>query len=108
MLTVSPRTHDLYEKSSLKISLLSEDPAKTKECQKNKNQQNREQNRTSKSMYELAKRRMRACRFKVYYEFRKTPPTGGAKQLLDMWNGCDMVSCNVVHACGRQEALPSA
>ena len=25
-----------------------------------------------------------------------------AKQLLAVWNGCNMVSCNVVHACGRQ------
>jgi len=29
-------------------------------------------------------------------------PTGKAKQLLAVWNGWNMVSCNAVHACGRQ------
>ena len=27
---------------------------------------------------------------------------GRAKQVLAVWNGLNMTSCNVVHACGRQ------
>jgi len=41
-------------------------------------------------------------------ECERRQPTGKAKQFLAVWNGWNMVSCNVVHACGRQQTLPSA
>jgi len=56
-------------------------------------------------MHGLVKRRVRACPFKLRNEYRKTLSTGRVKQLLAVWNGCDVESCNVVHACGRKEAV---
>jgi len=78
----------------------------TKRSQENKNKQNREQNYVSKSTHEEARTGLALS--KMCNQCQKTPATGKARQLLAVWNGCDVVSYNIVHACARKQALPNA
>ena len=54
------------------------------------------------------KRHLTSWLFKHGNECERRQPTGKAKKLLAGWKGWNMVSCNIMHACVRQQVLPSA
>jgi len=80
-------------------------PAKREESQENKNKQN--ENKTAQAKHARREKGW-PCPFKMCNQCRRRQPTGKAKELLAVWNQCNMVSCNVVYARGIQEALPSS
>jgi len=80
-------------------------PAKREESQKNKNKQN--ENKTAQaSLHEEARAGLALSKCAINASRRQA--TGKVKELLAVWNQCNVVSCNVVYARGIQEALPSA